>query len=218
MEESKDFKDNLIESAIEPLSLEPEIDATNAMRRLSPEDWHAGGEQLLRHAKEQGLPISCAFVDADSLKELNDTLGHHVGDEFLLAIDAAIRRTDLVGYGARVGGDEWKILSAINANDALVLKQRIQQSVGLFINRSGSDRFKTIDIGVSVGIATSAPEEQISLAELLRKADEDMYRDKDARALEVNWRKKIGIKVADMVLGAVGVTPSSYGKYKRKNR
>lgn len=207
--------DRFIEAVIEPIYLDPETLEANPMRRLSPEDWHVGGQLLFDHAKQNGLPISCAFVDADSLKDLNDSRGHEAGDDFLRAIDSAIRHSDLVGYGARVGGDEWKILSVIDEAGALILKGRIKQNVDIFIQKADSEYFKGIDIGVSVGIATSKPEEQISLSELLRRADEDMYREKRALDIETNLRKRMGIKVADMALRFAGITPSKYSKIKR---
>lgn len=207
--------DRFIREAIEPIYLDQEALDVNPMRRLSPEDWHEGGLLLFNHAKQNGLPISCAFVDADSLKDLNDSKGHEAGDDFLRAIDSAIRHSDLVGYGARVGGDEWKVLSVVDEAGALILKRRIKKSVDMFIQRAGSEHYKGLDIGVSVGIATSVPEEQISLSELLRKADEDMYREKRALNVVPNLRQRMGIKAADIALRFAGITPSKYSKIKR---
>ena len=133
--------------------------------------------QAIRHSKRHlEHRFALLFVDVDRFKVVNDSLGHLVGDELLVAIAARIR--DAVRPGdtvARLGGDEFTILleSIENPEDTVIVAERIQSVVAApFVVRE-SEIFTT----VSIGIAISAPHYQ-SAEEMLRDADIAMYRAK----------------------------------------
>jgi diguanylate cyclase (GGDEF)-like protein len=69
-------------------------------------------EQMLARAQRHSTEIALMFVDLDGFKDVNDSLGHHVGDQILKAVairfSAVIRDTDTVG---RLGGDEFVVLT-----------------------------------------------------------------------------------------------------------
>jgi diguanylate cyclase (GGDEF)-like protein/PAS domain S-box-containing protein len=108
-----------------------------------------------------------ALIDLDALKEINDTQGHHAGDQALVAMASAIRTVvrdeDLV---ARVGGDEFAILiPSISAEAMLALTDRILAAL------PGS-------LSASAGVASWDGSE--SPADLQRRADRAMYAAKHA--------------------------------------
>lgn len=184
-------------------------------RRLGPEEWHDLANVVYEQFIDQGLAVTGVFVDADNLKDVNDSLGHEVGDKLLQVIDSSIRQTDLVGYGARVGGDEWKIISPINLQGAAVLKNRIKNQVKLFVEDDSSLSLRKLGAGVSVGIATTGPDNHISLSDLLRLADADMYQDKNSHVLEPNKRQLLAINSAKLALKLAGLTPRQFTKFLR---
>jgi diguanylate cyclase (GGDEF)-like protein len=113
-------------------------------------------------------------LDLDKFKNVNDTLGHPVGDELLKQVaarlKASIRDTDLV---ARLGGDEFAILQS-NAYDqreaAIALSLRVEELLSRPFDLCGD----TVNIGTSIGIAL-APEHGAVSSDLLRKADLALY-------------------------------------------
>ncbi len=124
----------------------------------------------------ESAPTSLLFLDLDGFKSINDTYGHTVGD-WLLTIVAerlkgCVRHTDLV---ARLGGDEFCIVMSDMTDRGLVQDfcTRICEQISLPYVRGEC----SLKIGVSVGIAF-APHDTKDPAELLRKADEAMYRAK----------------------------------------
>jgi diguanylate cyclase (GGDEF)-like protein len=68
-------------------------------------------ERQLEHDQQRGTRLAVACVDLDRFKDINDTLGHHAGDELIKAVSQRLRRMLNVGDTlARLGGDEFAIL------------------------------------------------------------------------------------------------------------
>ena len=116
------------------------------------------------------------FIDLDRFKVLNDSLGHTVGDQLLIAIArrlaACLRSVDTI---ARLGGDEFTILlEGISAEaDACYLADRIHQALQTPFNLSGQEIFTSTSIGIAMSETEyDRPED------LLRNADTAMYRAK----------------------------------------
>ena len=132
---------------------------------------HAGQRAVRTHET-----VAVLFVDLDDFKRVNDTHGHHVGDELLVAVArrlaALVRPDDTL---ARVSGDEFVFLCENLADraDAEVLGRRIGASFEEPFDLSGLE----LPLTASVGIAVSAPGEPISDG-LLVEADAAMYRAK----------------------------------------
>jgi diguanylate cyclase (GGDEF)-like protein len=117
------------------------------------------------------------FIDLDRFKNINDTLGHHAGDEFLIEVARRIndckRSHDLL---ARLGGDEFVILvdSFTSVKDVELVAQRIVDSISLpFVIEN-----KEVFSGASIGIAQLS-EEYEGPDDALRDADAAMYQAKD---------------------------------------
>jgi diguanylate cyclase (GGDEF)-like protein len=134
-------------------------------------------EQELLVVERSGGKVAVLFIDLDHFKYVNDTLGHHVGDELLQAVSARIenmlRKSDTV---ARMGGDEFTIIvrdfSQIEILGHLSEKL-IQQLKEVFILDE-----EEIFIGASIGIAIY-PQDGTDLASLSMNADTAMYQAKE---------------------------------------
>ena len=142
-------------------------------------------DRMLAHGRRRQMDVQIAFLDLDDFKAINDTHGHEAGDQFLIAIAermrSVMRAEDLV---ARLGGDEFVVVSlsdhagesAHSAQNAL--SQRITQATQGRFDLPGA----SLDYGgASVGVVTITPDQQRSTEEVLRAADQTMYRVKLAR-------------------------------------
>jgi len=132
-------------------------------------------EQVLQQNRDgDGLTVFC--IDLDQFKEINDTLGHHVGDALLVAV--AERLVDCVRSGdvvARTGGDEFVVLQIGKCCDkrAASLAQRLIDELTKPFELKGHQ----VLAGVSIGIAF--PDRRDSNSEdLMKKADMALYRAK----------------------------------------
>lgn len=142
-------------------------------------------DRMLAQGRRRQMGVQIAFIDLDGFKAVNDTHGHEVGDQFLVAIaqrlQGALRAEDLA---ARLGGDEFVVVSlsahtgdaAHSAQEALC--QRIAQATQGRFDLPGA----SLDYaGPSVGVVTIAPDEPHSTEDALRVADRTMYQVKQAR-------------------------------------
>ena len=116
------------------------------------------------------------FLDMDGFKIINDSLGHVLGDQLLIAIarrlEACLRSEDTI---ARLGGDEFVILieDIKDINNLTDVADRIQETVRSPFNLGGHEVFITTSIGIALSTTVSNQPEEI-----LRDADTAMYRAK----------------------------------------
>ncbi|PUE65042.1 ABC transporter substrate-binding protein [Arcobacter caeni] len=127
--------------------------------------------ELIRNKRYKGN-LSIIFFDINSFKIINDSLGHHLGDEVLLRISDIIgkniRNTDSLG---RWGGDEFLIvLPQTNLSQSKNIISHLEKQL------SQIEFSKSITVTCSFGIATC--EEDDTLDSLLKRADESMYLEK----------------------------------------
>jgi diguanylate cyclase (GGDEF)-like protein len=127
-------------------------------------------------ARDSGSQLSLLFVDLDGFKNVNDALGHAVGDELLKEVAARLRK--VVGPGdfcSRLGGDEFAVIhiSEDVHSSAASLAQAIISAVDGCNYVGGHQVF----VGASVGIAVLEASDNES-ASLLKRADLAMYRAK----------------------------------------
>lgn len=134
-------------------------------------------EQGIKKAHRDGGLMALMFMDLDHFKEINDTLGHHVGDILLIEVAKRIQRCvrdiDTVG---RLGGDEFVvILSDLKDTSSVgrIAKQIIEKMSEPF-RLSDEDSF----ISASLGIALY-PDNATSTVDLIKYADQAMYAAKD---------------------------------------
>lgn len=136
-------------------------------------------DQALQRAKQQqDYLFAILFIDLDRFKLVNDSLGHCIGDQLLIAVarllEECLRSTDTV---ARLGGDEFTLLldQLQSVADAIHVAERIQEKLRLSFNLDGH----MVSTTASIGIVLGSPDYHRSL-DLLRDADIAMYRAKDA--------------------------------------
>ncbi|MGY2051020.1 bifunctional diguanylate cyclase/phosphodiesterase [Methylobacterium sp. JK268] len=130
---------------------------------------------LFRHrldAMLRGAPAGVAllYLDLDAFKDVNDTLGHPVGDALLAAVGARLAGcVGEAGTVARLGGDEFAVACAA-PGEAETLARRIIDALSAPYDLAG----RAVRIGASVGIALSGPE-AADADTLLRHADMALY-------------------------------------------
>jgi diguanylate cyclase (GGDEF)-like protein len=117
-----------------------------------------------------------AYLDVDRFKDVNDTLGHHAGDQLIKLVARrlmeCLRPNDFL---ARFGGDEFVILCApAGAETSSALADRVSQAFALPFAINGQN----IRVTASVGIAV-APDNGVTADELMRHADIALYEAKD---------------------------------------
>ncbi len=125
-------------------------------------------EQQRRH----GTSFALAMMDVDRFKTINDSLGHHVGDqilnEFVNRVKLCIRPTDTL---ARMGGDEFVLLlSDSDAEGAELVASRIRSELEPLINTGTQELRVTTSMGISI-----CPDNGHDSHELMRCADVAMY-------------------------------------------
>lgn len=134
-------------------------------------------KSYVNRAKLNNQGLAILFMDLDHFKEVNDTLGHPVGDLLLQAVGqrlkAKLREQDILG---RLGGDEFLAVldHAANTEASGVVAQKIIHSLIQPFELEGNK----IQIGVSIGIAIY-PKDGNTADELIKNADIAMYRAKD---------------------------------------
>lgn len=157
------------------------------MRELAQTDFLTGipnrayftalAERELARAKRTDTPVSLVLFDIDRFKAINDAHGHAVGDRaiqaFAAACQSATRAEDPIG---RWGGDEFVVLINENLEDARRLADRLRDA--LDASSFVTERGETITLAASFGLASTDPESQKTLDELIREADLAMFRAK----------------------------------------
>jgi diguanylate cyclase (GGDEF)-like protein len=134
-------------------------------------------EAVIEEVRAGSSPAAVFYIDLDHFKDVNDTLGHPVGDELIrnvtLRLSHALRGDDLV---ARLGGDEFAVISSIGDDSAkmMVVAQRLIASIcaPYVINQ------QNIIIGASIGIAV-IDRKSGGAADIMRYADMALYRAKN---------------------------------------
>ncbi len=132
----------------------------------------------LKKVKRSGGKLAVFFLDLDRFKEVNDTLGHHMGDQLLREaarrILACVRASDTV---ARLGGDEFTvILTELDGpSNAERVAQAIVASLGQPFDLDGQLATVSASIGIAIG-----PDDASEPAVLVQQADQAMYAAKQA--------------------------------------
>ncbi len=134
------------------------------------------GVAIARHHRHAEQQFSVLFLDLDRFKNVNDSLGHAIGDELLCAV--ASRLTPLVRQGdtvARLGGDEFAVLleDVPDSHKPTLVADRIQRAFSVPFDLQGHEVFTSASLGIALSeTGYDRPED------VLRDADIAMYRAK----------------------------------------
>jgi diguanylate cyclase (GGDEF)-like protein/PAS domain S-box-containing protein len=129
--------------------------------------------QSLEQARRDNHRLAVLFIDLDHFKEVNDSVGHHIGDLLLVEVAArlvaTVRVSDIV---ARLGGDEFvAVMPHVNsAIGPAYLADKIRRAISIPFLLEGHEIATTPSIGISV-----FPDDGGSVEELLKSADTAMY-------------------------------------------
>jgi len=129
-------------------------------------------DQALQAAKRP-QKLAVLFLDLDRFKNINDTLGHTVGDELLRAVATrlrdCVRETDTI---ARLGGDEFAVVQTLGRQPqgATILAKRIRETLQAPFDLTGHQ----VVVDTSIGIAV-APDDGVEWDEVLKNADLALY-------------------------------------------
>ncbi|WP_297441622.1 diguanylate cyclase [Sulfurimonas sp.] len=127
----------------------------------------------LNRAQRYKRKVALLFIDLDGFKAVNDTYGHHAGDQILEfvanVLSSSIRSIDIA---SRFAGDEFAVLLSNIHNDADALK--VANNIMEKINEGTSINHKIVKVGASIGISLY-PEHSQNNEELIRFADKAMY-------------------------------------------
>jgi diguanylate cyclase (GGDEF)-like protein len=130
--------------------------------------------QVLSRAKETNTSFTLLFLDLDGFKNVNDSFGHHIGDELLqhacARLVSSVRENDII---ARLGGDELVILLTDSDNDIEAIKtvsKRIIDNISLPYYLDGNKVHISTSIGISI-----YPQDADTASNLMKNADKALY-------------------------------------------
>ncbi|MFN8074315.1 MAG: GGDEF domain-containing protein [Kineosporiaceae bacterium] len=135
-------------------------------------------DDALERAQARGRRVGVCYLDLDGFKQVNDTLGHDVGDQLLVAVaqrlTSVIRADDTAG---RLGGDEFVVVAVDLRDDAELddLARRVRGAFEEPVDVAG----RRLRVGASVGTALSRPGE--SGEQVVQRADASMFATKRRR-------------------------------------
>ena len=135
-------------------------------------------EAIISEVRQGGPASAVLYIDLDHFKDVNDTMGHPVGDELIRNVTRrlsnTVRTEDIV---ARLGGDEFAVLTSVST-DRAVLQGMAERIIG-GLSAPFAINGHTIVIGASIGIATIDHRSEGGAADVMRYADMALYRAKN---------------------------------------
>lgn len=150
------------------------------------------GERLLADSERRAQPAALLLCDLDHFKRLNDSFGHPMGDQALIAfsriLEDNLRRQDVFG---RIGGEEFAcLLKETDEREAVQMAERVRQAF---------EQLSMLEPGllsVSIGVVTTR-EAGYELSSLLSQADEALYGAKDHGRNRVLTLRKLYLNLTD---------------------
>jgi len=138
-------------------------------------------DEALAQAQRQDTCVGLLFIDVDRFKTLNDSLGHHAGDQYL--VQAARRMIDCIGAEctlARLGGDEFTVIVPVPSTPqaAMEATQDIAERLRKCLIAPVVVNDQRVALSASIGVAIY-PTDATSRLELIRCADQAMYHSKE---------------------------------------
>ena len=137
-------------------------------------------EQVLNISQRNKTPLSLIMFDIDDFKCVNDTYGHHIGDEVIILVANVLheitRKSDVA---CRFGGEEFiLLLPQTDAKGALIIAEKIREYIAS--KELDTDGSTKISVSVSLGVAEWNEHRDKKFEDLVKKADGEMYRAKQS--------------------------------------
>jgi diguanylate cyclase (GGDEF)-like protein/PAS domain S-box-containing protein len=133
--------------------------------------------QGMAQARRRGQLVAVAYLDLDGFKAVNDAHGHEVGDRLLVALATRMKHASRDGDTlARIGGDEFVaiLLDLPDTQSCLPMIERLLTAVSQEVNLGDV----TVRVSASLGLTFFPQMEEVDAEQLLRQADQAMYRAK----------------------------------------
>jgi len=148
-------------------------------------------EQAIERARRNNLNVAVLFVDLDRFKNINDSLGHTIGDELLIEVSKVLLRCarsyDSV---ARFGGDEFTIvISDVNDEEVYLQSEKLARRITETISQPINIKDHKFNITSSIGIAIF-PDDADNINDLLKNADTAMYEAKNISVGNYQYYRK----------------------------
>jgi len=133
-------------------------------------------ERQIKMANRNKTPILLLYLDVDDFKYINDTFGHQEGDKVLKEavklLKSILREVDII---CRIGGDEFLLIfHNSSSKDVPLIKERINKN----LEKLNQKLAKPYKVDFSIGLSCYNPSNPLSIEELIRIADENMYGEK----------------------------------------
>jgi len=147
---------------------------------LTRKAFHDTLDGLLEKHKGIDAPLSLAFIDIDNFLQINDQYGHEAGDNVLVALADMIKLSSgSDGLPCRYGGDEFVIIfPGVERELSFLTIEKMRVAVEQMVIKTGKDGRDINGISISAGIACYPMDGRLK-SELLRKADQALYRAKN---------------------------------------
>ncbi|ECN7187850.1 sensor domain-containing diguanylate cyclase [Salmonella enterica subsp. enterica serovar Newport] len=166
----------IVENEFQAISLAMTDSLTNIPNRRG---FYRAGEKLFRTMNRHHVTFSLIYFDLDKFKPVNDLWGHAEGDEVLITfatfLHQHLKPGEIVG---RLGGDEFAALILRNGDTESFL-----HTLSVNLDNYNGTSGKPYNINYSFGAVTYAPEQYVTLADMVRKCDEVMYLSKKRKSL-----------------------------------
>jgi diguanylate cyclase (GGDEF)-like protein len=180
IEYSNKISENLAKSKEDLLKLSITDPLTGLMNRRGLE---LQAIELLKLSKRYNKKMFLFFIDIDQMKQVNDSLGHKMGDEMLVEVASILkeffRGTDVI---ARLGGDEFCVLLTAMPGDENFVVKRLQLHVDQ--HNTNCPPSKPL-ISLSIGWTTCETEHEFDLEKLIAQADKMMYIYKQSKKKDI---------------------------------
>ncbi|WP_166243909.1 sensor domain-containing diguanylate cyclase [Paenibacillus turpanensis] len=166
------------ESALDSMtSLAQSDQLTGLPNRVALENYL---ESTLQHFDSQEETLVFMYLDLDGFKQVNDSLGHQIGDLLLQKVANRLKSLNRsLDITIRLGGDEFLAVRRLSADDAVEESEKLAQEILLSINKPYIVEFNQISIGCSIG-AAFYPKHGKNPTEVIQLADECLYKSKQA--------------------------------------